>query len=204
MKVYIKINEKNQVIAINSDLFVSDTSEWIEIDEGDGDKYAHAQGNYLPKSLITSDGSYRYKYENDTIVELTDDEINAEYETENLNLFKTAKILDSKSKLSKWLESNPMQFTDGKYYSVTEEKQSLLNSNLASYERATNAGISYPLKWNSTGDECVEWEYKDLLSLSLAIAAYVAPKVSIQQSIEVAVRAATTKDEIDAITINYN
>ena len=204
MKVYIKINEKNQVTAINSELFIFDTSGWIEIDEGDGDKYAHAQGNYLPKSLITSDGSYRYKYENDTVVELTDDEINAEYESENLNLFKTAKILDSKSKLSKWLESNPMQFTDGKYYSVTEEKQSLLNSNLASYERATNNGIEYPLKWNSTGDECVEWSYQDLLALSLAIAAYVSPKVAIQQSIEVAINAATTKGEIDEIEINYD
>ena len=97
-----------------------------------------------------------------------------------------------------------MQFTDGKYYSVTEEKQALLNGNLASYERAKNAGIEYPLKWNSTGDECVEWSYEDLLSLSLAIAAYVAPKVSIQQAIEVAVNAATTKGEIDAIEINYD
>ena len=204
MKVYIKINEKNHVTDINSEVFISDTSDWIEIDEGEGDKYAHAQGNYLPNPLRTSYGCYRYKYENNTIIELTDDDIRIEYEIENLGLFKISKITDSKNKLKEWFKNNPMQFTDGKYYSVTEEKQALLNGNLASYERAKNAGIEYPLKWNSTGDECVEWSYEDLLSLSLAIAAYVAPKVSVQQAIEVAVNAATTKGEIDAIEINYD
>lgn len=204
MRVFIKTDSKNRITAINSEIFISDFSGWVEIDSGDGDKFTHAQGNYLPKPLIAIDGYYRYKYENGKIVERSEDELKAEYNSKNLDLFKATKISDSKFKLREWLKSNPMQFTDGKFYSVTEEKQTLLNSNLASYERATNAGIPYPLKWNSTGDECVEWEYKDLLSLSLAIAAYVAPKVSIQQSIEVAVKAATTKDEIDAITIDYN
>ena len=105
--------------------------------------------------------------------------------------------------LSEWLASNPMLYSDGNYYSVTEEKQSLLNSNLASYERATAAGIPYPLKWNSTGAECVEWEYTDLTALSLSIAAYVAPKVSTQQAVEVQIRACETKEEVDGVVISY-
>ena len=105
--------------------------------------------------------------------------------------------------LSEWLANNPMLYSDGNYYSVTEEKQSLLNSNLASYERATAAGIPYPLKWNSTGAECTEWEYADLISLSLSIAAYVAPKVSTQQAVEVQIRACETKEEVDGVVISY-
>ena len=116
---------------------------------------------------------------------------------------KEEKIVLSKLMLSEWLANNPMLYSDGNYYSVTEEKQSLLNSNLASYERATAAGIPYPLKWNSTGAECTEWEYADLIALSLSIAAYVAPKVSIQQALEVQIRACETKEEVDGVVISY-
>ena len=116
---------------------------------------------------------------------------------------KEEKIVLSKLMLSEWLASNPMLYSDGDYYSVTEEKQSLLNSNLASYERATAAGIPYPLKWNSTGAECTEWEYADLIALSLSIAAYVAPKVSTQQAVEVQIRACETKEEVDGVVISY-
>lgn len=116
---------------------------------------------------------------------------------------KEEKIALSKLMLSEWLANNPMLYSDGNYYSCTEEKQSLLNSNLASYERATVAGIPYPLKWNSTGAECTEWEYSDLITLSLSVAAYVAPKVSIQQTLEVQIRACETKEEVDSIVISY-
>ena len=121
----------------------------------------------------------------------------------SLEEYKEEKIALSKSMLSEWLANNPMLYSDGNYYSVTEEKQSLLNSNLASYERATAAGIPYPLKWNSTGAECTEWEYADLIALSLSIAAYVAPKVSIQQALEVQIRAWETKEEVDSVVISY-
>lgn len=121
----------------------------------------------------------------------------------NLDELKANKIAESKTKLTEWLENNPLQFTDGKYYSVTAEKQALLNSNLASYERARDAEIPYPLKWNSTGDECTEWTYANLVSLSLAIAAYVAPKVSHQQEIELKINACETIEDLNKIEIVY-
>lgn len=123
---------------------------------------------------------------------------------EEIEAHKTKRIQESKILLAKWLNDNPMLYTDGKYYSVTEEKQALLNGNLASYERATKAGIEYPLKWNSTGEECIEWSYDDLLTLSLSIAAYVAPKVTKQQNIELVIKACETMDEINAVVIDYD
>ena len=123
---------------------------------------------------------------------------------EEIEAHKTKRIQESKILLAKWLNDNPILYTDGKYYSVTEEKQALLNGNLASYERATKAGVEYPLKWNSTGEECTEWNYNDLLTLSLSIAAYVAPKVAIQQNIELDIKACETMDEINAVVIDYD
>ena len=123
---------------------------------------------------------------------------------EEIEAHKTKRIQESKILLAKWLNDNPILYTDGKYYSVTEEKQALLNGNLASYERATKAGVEYPLNWNSTGEECTEWNYNDLLTLSLSIAAYVAPKVAIQQKIELDIKACETMDEINAVVIDYD
>lgn len=122
----------------------------------------------------------------------------------DLDALKADKIEMSKMTLAEWLETHPYQHTDGKYYACTAEKQSLLNGNLASYERAKNAGIEYPLKWNSTGDECVAWEYSDLLVLSLSIAGYVAPRVSAQQAFELAIKVCTTLEELESIVIEYD
>lgn len=123
---------------------------------------------------------------------------------EDIEEAKAYRIAESKEKLAEWLENNPMLYTDGKLYSVTAEKQSLLNSNLSSYERAKAAGIGYPLKWNSTGEECTEYSYEELVGLSLAIAAYVAPKVSAQQEIELAINACESIEELDKVVISYD
>ena len=123
---------------------------------------------------------------------------------EEIEAHKNKRIQESKILLAKWLNDNPILYTDGKYYSVTEEKQALLNGNLASYERAKSVGVEYPLKWNSTGSSCLEWEYNDLLTLSLTIAGYVAPKVAIQQNIELDIKACETMDEINAVVIDYD
>ena len=123
---------------------------------------------------------------------------------DTLSPLKMAKIEERKTKLAEWLANNSLLYSDGKYYSVTEEKQSLLNSNIASYERAKALGIEYPLKWNSTGEECCLWAYDNLVTLSLTIAGYVAPKVSKQQLLEVQIRNCETVEELDAIVIDYD
>lgn len=124
---------------------------------------------------------------------------------EDIEGAKAYKIAESKDKLAEWLENNPMTYKDGKQYSVTAEKQSLLNGNLSSYERAQGASpnVKYPLKWNATGEECTEWDYEDLVSLSLAIASYVAPKVAEQQTVEIAIKACQTIDELNGVVIAY-
>ena len=78
IKVYIKIDNNSNITAVNSSIFISDLTDWIEIDEGNGDKYAHAQGNYFEKPLTDDNGIYRYKYSNGAVYEKTEEEIEAE------------------------------------------------------------------------------------------------------------------------------
>lgn len=78
MRVYIKIDSENRVTAVKSEVFISDTSGWVEIDNGDGDRFTHAQGNYLPKDITDENGVYRFKFENGAICERSEGEMAAD------------------------------------------------------------------------------------------------------------------------------
>lgn len=160
--------------------------------------------NTISETAIDENGEEYIVERVEDVVEYGDIILNPDYVSSELSTYRDEAIKRSKVMLAQWLENNPLLYSDGKYYSVTEEKQSLLNSNLASYERATQAGIEYPLKWNSTGAECELWSYTDLLALSLHIAAYVAPKVSMQQSYEIRIKNCSSIEEIDSIVIDYD
>lgn len=74
-KVYIKTDSKGRITGINSDAFLPDTAGWVLIDEGEGDKFHHAQGNYFPQPIITNEGVPRYKLVDGKAVGRTAEEI---------------------------------------------------------------------------------------------------------------------------------
>lgn len=75
--VYVQTDEQGRITAVNSSAFVS--TDWgTEIDRGYGDKYHHAQGNYLDGPVYTMDGIPRYKLEEGEAVERTEEEIEAD------------------------------------------------------------------------------------------------------------------------------
>jgi len=67
--VYVKTDSDGNIIEINSDIFIKDLSGWIKIDEGEGDKFAHAQSQYFNKPLLNDNGIYNYKLVNGKVVE---------------------------------------------------------------------------------------------------------------------------------------
>lgn len=78
-RVYALVNSNGHVISINSDAFLTDGSTgWVKIDEGIGDRYHHAQNNYMDKPLWCEGGPARYKYVDGEIVERSQEEIDEE------------------------------------------------------------------------------------------------------------------------------
>ena len=73
IKVYIQTDINKTVTRIESEISPIDFTDWIEIDEGNGYKYAHAQNNYLEKGLMDEKGRFNYKYDT-SFVELTEAE----------------------------------------------------------------------------------------------------------------------------------
>ena len=73
--VYVKADAAGYVLAVNSSAFLTDPTGWAQIDEGTGDRYHHAQGNYFPNFIMTEGGAYRYKLVDGVAVECTAEEI---------------------------------------------------------------------------------------------------------------------------------
>lgn len=75
--VYAKTDGAGFITAVNSSAFVA--PNWgTEIDQGVGDKYHHAQGNYFYGGLYTEDGIPRYKLVDGKPIERTAEEIEAD------------------------------------------------------------------------------------------------------------------------------
>lgn len=133
-----------------------------------------------------------------------DDEIKAKYDAILCAETATKRIAQSKVDLAAYLESHPLQWTDGEYYSITAEKQTQLTSKIMAATMAQTMSQPYTLTWNSTGEICKEWELDELSALAFAIDARVTALVSYQQTQEVAMRNAQTMDELNAIVVDYD
>ena len=123
---------------------------------------------------------------------------------DSLSILKNKKIAESKNILKEYLSSHPLfskaKYEDGRYYTVTEEKQRQLTSKVAMYNIYNQQNLSYPLlKWNDTGDECEEWTIQQLSQLAMEIDAYVTPLVSKQQSYEIDIKKCNTEEEVKKI-----
>lgn len=72
-KVYVSLQD-GYITSINSEIFLSqeEIQTMAEIDKGQGDKYAHAQSQYLDKELVDEHGRYNYKYVEGKVIEVAE------------------------------------------------------------------------------------------------------------------------------------
>lgn len=74
-KVYVSLQD-GYITSINSDIFLSqdEIQAMTEIDQGQGDKYAHAQSQYLEKGLVDEHGRYNYRFLEGKVVEIAEED----------------------------------------------------------------------------------------------------------------------------------
>ena len=72
-KVYVSLQD-GYITSINSEIFLSqeEMDTMTEIDRGQGDKYAHAQSQYLEKGLVDEHGRYNYKFVEGKVIEVAE------------------------------------------------------------------------------------------------------------------------------------
>lgn len=74
-KVYVSLQD-GYITSINSDIFLSqeEIQTMTEIDRGQGDRYAHAQSQYLEKELVDEKGRYNYKFVEGKVIEVAEED----------------------------------------------------------------------------------------------------------------------------------
>ena len=208
-KVYVLLDDQNRITRIDGGYSMSnikEVSQWTFIDEGYGDKYNLCQSNYLEKSLFTEQGVYRYKLVEGKVVERTEEEIQADRDLLPPTLLdmKNMKQEENKKALAESLAKNPIQWTDGNYYGITQEDQQEMSLNMAQYQLAKQAGVEdATLEWHSIKSKCKEWSIEDFTALTLAVAQKVYPYLRHQETIKEQIYACTTKDEVSKVEISY-
>lgn len=110
-----------------------------------------------------------------------------------------SRIAQSKEDLAAYLESHPITWTDGEQYSITAERQAQLTGTVVAAQ-----ADGQPPEWNSTGGVCREWDVAELTALAVAIKNRVKALVKYQQTQEVAMRNAASREELDAISVDYD
>ena len=77
-KVYIQTGAEGRILRCEGGYTTpADLTDWIEIDEGVGDKYNLAQSHYFDGGLYTMDGIPRYRLDGTQAVLRTEEEMEA-------------------------------------------------------------------------------------------------------------------------------
>lgn len=200
-KVYVRTDNYNRIIAVNSSAFVS--SDWgRQIDEGIEYKYRHAQGNYFSNGIYTDDGIPRYKLVDGAPVLRTEEEIQAD-RPDPLPQAKADRQAENKESLASWLVSHPLTWVDGNTYGVTEEDQSEMALNIQQYQFQVAAGREAVLEWHTQKKMCHTFTQEQYAALTLAIIDYVYPYRRYQEAVKEAIYGAQTVEEVAAVVIDY-
>lgn len=78
-KVYVKTDDQDRIIRCEGGYTTpTDLTGWIQIDEGNGDRYNLCQSHYFTGGLYTSDGLPRYNLVDGAPVERTTEELDAD------------------------------------------------------------------------------------------------------------------------------
>ena len=72
VKVYVKVDSDSLITEVNSEIFMESIDGYALIDEGEGDRFTHAQGNYLESGLMDEQGRYNYRLLDGNAVLLTE------------------------------------------------------------------------------------------------------------------------------------
>lgn len=125
-------------------------------------------------------------------------------EAVDFEVLKERKQNENKKALAKFLVENPITWTDGCQYGVTEEDQNELALNLNQYQLQIAAGIpNVKLEWHPRHSACRDFTLEEYTGLILTVKNFVYPYVQHCQAIKEQIYNATTIDELKAVEIVY-
>lgn len=192
-EVYVKLNKKKNIVTINSSAFLFDLEGWTKIDQGEGDKYHHAQGNYFDKPLYTEDGICQYKLVEGKPVERTQEEINAD----RLPIVKEAKIAEL-------LVMNDQAIDNGTTVTLSTGEENFTytladQSNISEMFMAVIMGAT-EYSYHQNGESCRMFNAGDIMTLYGTLSMYKTGLLTYFNQLKNYVGALTSVEDIQAVT----
>lgn len=194
-KVYVQTDTNENITAVNSSVFLTDTTGWAQIDEGTGDKYAHAQGNYFENPLMNESGCYNYKLVDGKPIERTD----AEKQTDPVYIqqARAAKLAEISDACQQAVYAG-VDVADTKgteHFGLTIADQTNLSA-LASAIAQGAAAVPY----HADGQLCRAFTAAEFSAVYTAAKAHVTKETTLCNHMNVWINRCTTAAEISAIT----
>lgn len=186
-KVYAKTDAADNVVSVNSEAFLPDPvpAGWIEIDEGEGDKYHHAQSNYFDKPLMTDDGKCQYRIVDGAVLENdvspTLDELKAKKRAE----MAAARYAAETSGIT----------LSGAVIRTDRESQALITGAALAASHDENYSVTWKAK-----NGFVTLTAAQIIAVAQAVRAHVEACFDREAELQTAIEAAETAEALDEIT----
>lgn len=195
--VYIRTDEHNRILAVNSSAFLTDTTGWTQIDEGLGDKYHHAQGNYFDGGLYTADGIPRYKLADGAPVLRSEEEIEAD-RLPDLETVRAAKIAEMSAACNAAINAGTtVQMPDGTQEAFTYSTAD--QANVSEMFMACLMGAeSYP--YHANGQPCQSFTAAEIMSIYGTLSMYKTGQLTYHNQLKQYINALETVQEVQAVT----
>lgn len=116
-KVYIQTDTDGRILRCDGGYTTpADLSGWLEIDEGNGDRYNLCQSHYFDGGLYTMDGIPRYRWDGSAAVLRTEEEMEADRKARE-------PVLTPAQQREQAYNTQPIVEWDGQLLTVTEAAQ---------------------------------------------------------------------------------
>lgn len=127
-----------------------------------------------------------------------------EYEALTLDEYKEQRQSENKLALATFLKANPILWTDGLYYGVTQEDQDEMNLDFSTYQlKQTLGDTEWKLQWHSVKSICRDFTLEEFTALLNTIIEFVYPYRQLEMQYKEAIYSATTKEEVAAVELIY-
>lgn len=196
-QVYVKLNEQNLIMAINSSDFIANVSGWVQIDEGEGDKYHHAQGNYLPKPLRDEEGNLRYKLVDGKVVERSQEEI----DEGNFPVVKQAKLAELSQACNQAINAGTQVEVSTGMESFTYSLDD--QANVSEMATAVTLGADGYL-YHANGGKCRLYNFPEIVTMYVALSTLKTHHLTYHNLLKQYVNSLTTTKEIEAVRYGQN
>ena len=143
-KVYVLLDDQSRIIRCEGGYTTpNDLTDWVQIDEGTGDRYNLCQSHYFDGGLYTDDGIPRYKLTDGAPVLRSDEEIDADRQPNiaDLRAAKTAAMSAAcNAAITAGMDVTTMQGTE--HFSLQETDQINLTAAVTAVQQGA-AGYPY-------------------------------------------------------------